>query len=587
MTSRPSRSLSVGAVPRVKPLLRSRADSASGGILEVRCACQYFQSDSLLPERINPVGDSRPTSPIGSNTSRAAYNISHDDKLDKLLHQAEDSVDFRGSILGIVTATDYYAETESLSRPTSNTNLASPRLLPQNSLNNSTLVSMPGATSVKKTEFNSQCSLDKWKNSSLLQRYNKRARSQDLNGSNVELKVNPIQNVTTGLHLTATRNAYNSEQASDTEPNYRHAQDLPQYKRNSNFDVRIPPAYAGLVESLNDLETTNVQMGIEYPVDKTPSTITTVKPEFSSQHGLNRMRTSSLLQKYNKRSSSQDPPSYTNDSFDDIKSSRTIKTDENPMVSNQYPLNESTQARAGFSSQKSLDKMKNSSLLQRYNKRAMSQDQPRYSGEDLDSRKKIQFENNIAMNNQHPTENFQEKSDLTSQKSLERLKKSSLLQRYDKRPNSQDRQSVFSTEKMENCRENLEFSSQKNLDRLKTSSLLQRYDKRAISQDRQPVSNIDITSPILPTVTAFSSQQNLEKLKRSSLLQKYNKRANSPDRPANTFENVTNTKTIVDGEFSKIRPIGSLISNYDTFDYRMSPIMFEAIGKINNAHGSR
>ncbi|GAB0099871.1 hypothetical protein DMENIID0001_157620 [Sergentomyia squamirostris] len=55
------RSASVGASPRVKPITISRADSAQVTVPEVRCACQFYQSESLLPERINPVG-SRPSS---------------------------------------------------------------------------------------------------------------------------------------------------------------------------------------------------------------------------------------------------------------------------------------------------------------------------------------------------------------------------------------------------------------------------------------------------------------------------------------------------------------------------------------------
>uniref|UniRef100_A0A1I8MSB3 Uncharacterized protein n=1 Tax=Musca domestica TaxID=7370 RepID=A0A1I8MSB3_MUSDO len=55
------RSASVGALPQEKKHFVSRNESAGGITLDVRCACQYFQSDSLLPERINPV-DSRPNS---------------------------------------------------------------------------------------------------------------------------------------------------------------------------------------------------------------------------------------------------------------------------------------------------------------------------------------------------------------------------------------------------------------------------------------------------------------------------------------------------------------------------------------------
>ncbi|XP_055385251.1 titin isoform X1 [Condylostylus longicornis] len=71
------RSASVGALPREKKHFTSRNESASGISLDVRCACQYFQCDSLLPERVNPVG-SRPESKIGfaSNIPGGYYSES-------------------------------------------------------------------------------------------------------------------------------------------------------------------------------------------------------------------------------------------------------------------------------------------------------------------------------------------------------------------------------------------------------------------------------------------------------------------------------------------------------------------------------
>lgn len=50
------RSSSVGARPRPRLHRPSRAESAAAVALDVRCACQFFQSQSLLPERVNPVG---------------------------------------------------------------------------------------------------------------------------------------------------------------------------------------------------------------------------------------------------------------------------------------------------------------------------------------------------------------------------------------------------------------------------------------------------------------------------------------------------------------------------------------------------
>ncbi len=55
------RSSSMGAMPRPKKHFTSRAESVVAATLDVRCACQFFQSESLLPERVNPVG-SRPSS---------------------------------------------------------------------------------------------------------------------------------------------------------------------------------------------------------------------------------------------------------------------------------------------------------------------------------------------------------------------------------------------------------------------------------------------------------------------------------------------------------------------------------------------
>lgn len=61
------RSASVGALPAEKKHFVSRTESASGASLDVRCACQFFMCDSLLPERVNPV-DSRPSSRLAQHT---------------------------------------------------------------------------------------------------------------------------------------------------------------------------------------------------------------------------------------------------------------------------------------------------------------------------------------------------------------------------------------------------------------------------------------------------------------------------------------------------------------------------------------
>ncbi|XP_070141312.1 microtubule-associated protein futsch isoform X3 [Drosophila kikkawai] len=76
------RSASVGALPAEKRHFVSRAESASGASMEVRCACQFFESESLLPERINPV-DSRPGSRLSQHAEEqfpgAHLNLLSDD----------------------------------------------------------------------------------------------------------------------------------------------------------------------------------------------------------------------------------------------------------------------------------------------------------------------------------------------------------------------------------------------------------------------------------------------------------------------------------------------------------------------------
>ncbi|XP_030572507.1 uncharacterized protein LOC115771091 isoform X3 [Drosophila novamexicana] len=71
------RSASVGALPAEKKHFVSRVESASGASLDVRCACQFFQCDSLLPERVNPV-DSRPGSRQGQHSDEQ-YHLQRDD----------------------------------------------------------------------------------------------------------------------------------------------------------------------------------------------------------------------------------------------------------------------------------------------------------------------------------------------------------------------------------------------------------------------------------------------------------------------------------------------------------------------------
>lgn len=64
----------MGAIPRPKKHFTSRAESAATTALDVRCACQFFESDSLLPERINPVG-SRPSSSQGNYSQPISTDV--------------------------------------------------------------------------------------------------------------------------------------------------------------------------------------------------------------------------------------------------------------------------------------------------------------------------------------------------------------------------------------------------------------------------------------------------------------------------------------------------------------------------------
>lgn len=50
------RSSSVGSRPKPRLHRASRAESAAALALDVRCACQFYETKSLLPERVNPIG---------------------------------------------------------------------------------------------------------------------------------------------------------------------------------------------------------------------------------------------------------------------------------------------------------------------------------------------------------------------------------------------------------------------------------------------------------------------------------------------------------------------------------------------------
>lgn len=115
------RSSSVGARPRKRPLGRSRAESLQPNQLEVRCACQYFQSTSLVPERINPVNTYPITFTLGKQTAPISVAAGRKENHFEKFTRNNKEEDLTGSALsfGTVTTIDYYAEVSSLSRPTS------------------------------------------------------------------------------------------------------------------------------------------------------------------------------------------------------------------------------------------------------------------------------------------------------------------------------------------------------------------------------------------------------------------------------------------------------------------------------------
>lgn len=68
------RSASEGRRHTVKKRNVSRDSSTGSSVmsLDVRCGCQYFQCDSLLPDRINPVG-TRPSSRVSNMVAKIGY----------------------------------------------------------------------------------------------------------------------------------------------------------------------------------------------------------------------------------------------------------------------------------------------------------------------------------------------------------------------------------------------------------------------------------------------------------------------------------------------------------------------------------
>ena len=212
MTSR-FRSSSLGATPRQKSLARSRAESSAASPLEVRCACQFFQSDSLIPERKNPFG-SRPPSRADGSENKPAFCSKHNIfESDILLEEADQSSFDKAA---------NYAETiyeNKENQPSSHSEIPSASPLnfdrPQspieietfradfqpiiavNNLNNSSqtnvLTHRPHPMNVMRGQFSSQKSLDRYSSSALLAKYRQKSQSHapSLQGSAVDIRVFP------------------------------------------------------------------------------------------------------------------------------------------------------------------------------------------------------------------------------------------------------------------------------------------------------------------------------------------------------------------------------------------------------------
>lgn len=204
------RSSSLGAVPHKKPLSRSRAESSAPAPLEVRCACQFFQSDSLIPERINPIG-SRPPSRVGE-IEKPIYCSSHN----VIESTVEEEENLSGSVLsfGKASVPDYYAETNNaynvddltynkeneqlsqLNQPLTFDSRSIPSIEVETITRNYPIMSAGANTQVitaphlSRGQFSSQKSLDRYSTSTLLNRYRPKSQSvaPSLQGSSVDVR---------------------------------------------------------------------------------------------------------------------------------------------------------------------------------------------------------------------------------------------------------------------------------------------------------------------------------------------------------------------------------------------------------------
>lgn len=246
MSSNRNRSSSLGAVPHKKPLSRSRAESSHASPLEVRCACQFFQSDSLIPERINPIG-SRPQSRAGE-IERPIDCSKH-----SIIGSTVAEEDLSGSVLsfGKASVPDYYAETnneyriepsESLNysynkeneqlslrtQPLSFESRSIPSIEVESLTREYPIMNLglnPQQTSfpqnrVMKGQFSSQKSLDRYSTSALLNKYRPKSQSvaPSLQGSAVDIRAAARMTKTVSFDYGKPSHAKNS--AANENPNF-------------------------------------------------------------------------------------------------------------------------------------------------------------------------------------------------------------------------------------------------------------------------------------------------------------------------------------------------------------------------------
>ncbi|KAG5678926.1 hypothetical protein PVAND_008547 [Polypedilum vanderplanki] len=274
------------AVPRQKSLSRSRAESSAASPLEVRCACQFFQSDSLIPERINPIG-SRPPSRVSAGDNKPIFCSKHNIFEEEPIEEENLS----GSILsfGKSSVPDYYAVTNlSYNEKNFNKENQPPTIQPQPQIPNSFQLSNqnlppieietfradfprvvneqttnhqnieytnlnfsnpPEINILRSGQFSSQKSLDRYSTSALLARYRPKSHSvaPSLQGSRSDIRMLPRMSKTVSFDY--------GKPTSNTQPN-----------ENPNYDQyhRMSPMVFPVRERMQKMERLSVSRDHEY-----------------------------------------------------------------------------------------------------------------------------------------------------------------------------------------------------------------------------------------------------------------------------------------------------------------------------------